>query len=76
MAYAKFLEEQKRKELSKKYNDTFRAKHKDKLKQQITCNICNRSYTYYTKSKHAKTKKHIKMLNELPKLEEELEELK
>jgi len=53
---------QKKKYNSKKYNDTFRQKHADILKQKINCSICHNDYTYYTKSKHMKTKKHIKAL--------------
>ena len=76
MVMSKWLEQQEKedkefkKEIvkkynSKKYNDTFREKHKDKLKEKINCE-CGNHYSYYTKSKHLKTKKHTKFLNKTP----------
>lgn len=62
MAGSKELEANEKKYNSKKYNDTFREKHKEELKEKKICDVCNRFYTYYTKSKHMKTKKHIKAL--------------
>ena len=66
MAWAKYLEEEKRKYNSKKYNDKFRQKHAIKLSQKIECDICHNSYTYYSKSKHMKSKKHLKEVNKTP----------
>ena len=38
-----------------KYNHDFMAKHKDK---KYVCNICNKEYSYYSKSQHIKTQYH------------------
>jgi hypothetical protein len=45
----------------KKYNKTFIEKNKDKIKEKNICDICCGSYTYYNKSKHMKSQKHIRM---------------
>ncbi len=45
----------------KKYNDNFRQKHADEIKKKITCNACGHQYSYYSKSKHLKTKRHNKI---------------
>lgn len=52
----------KHKYSSKKYNDTFRAKHAEKLNEKHECE-CGAFYSYYTKSKHLKTKKHLNGIN-------------
>ena len=44
---------------SKKYIQTFLLKNSDKIKEKITCNICCGSYTYFNKSKHIRSKKHL-----------------
>jgi hypothetical protein len=59
----------KKKYNSKKYNDKFREKNHEKLSLKKECEICKNHYTYYSKSKHMKTKKHLKMLS-LVKVEE------
>ena len=69
MAMSKELEQNARRERSKKYNDKFRSKHAEMLKEKKTCEVCKRQYTYYTKSKHAKTKRHINAVNALANLE-------
>ena len=38
--------------------------NKDKIKQKIECVICKGSYTYFNKSKHNKTKRHLKFIND------------
>lgn len=43
----------------KKYNKTFNEKHKEKLSQKLKCPVCGGEYSYYNKSKHNKSKKHI-----------------
>ena len=47
----------------KKYNDTFKEKNKDKVKEKIECPICFGTYTYFNKSKHNLSKRHQKFLN-------------
>lgn len=54
---------------SKKYNDKFKEVHKDELKEKHKCEICGGSYTYYNKSVHNKTRKH---LNKMDKDEEKI----
>jgi hypothetical protein len=50
---------EKKKYNSKMYNDKFREKHAEKIATKIVCTGCGRTFTYYTKSKHMKTKKHL-----------------
>lgn len=42
-----------------KYYETFKNKHADDLKIKFKCEICNGSYSYYNKSSHKKSKKHL-----------------
>lgn len=44
---------------SKLYNDNFRHKHEYKIKEKIKCEVCGGTYTYFNKSKHNNTTKHI-----------------
>jgi len=53
----------KKKYDQKKYNNNFMEKNKDKIKLKIVCDVCCGSYTYYNKSKHMKSKKHLNLLN-------------
>lgn len=53
---------EKKKYNSKMYNDKFREKHAEKIATKIVCTGCGRTFTYYTKSKHMKTKKHIQAI--------------
>jgi hypothetical protein len=46
-----------------KYNKNFMEKNKDKIKEKIICDICCGTYTYFNKSKHFKSSKHIKIMN-------------
>ena len=50
------------KQYFKDYNKEYREKNKDKLKEQsytkFNCEICGGRFTYATKSRHEKTKKH------------------
>jgi len=48
---------------SKKYNKTFYEKNKSKITEKIICNICMGSYTYFNKSVHNKSIRHIRCLN-------------
>ena len=45
------------------YNKKFNGKNKEKIKKKHTCDICFGSYTYYNKSKHLKSKRHILFCN-------------
>ena len=49
----------------KKYNSTFMTKNKSKIMEKHICDVCCGSYTYYNKSKHLKSNRHIKMLNKI-----------
>lgn len=42
------------------YNKRFQEKNADKLKENITCPICYGTYTYFNKSKHLKSQRHIR----------------
>ena len=53
----------KKKYDSKKYNSTFYIKNNNKIKEKSICNLCGGNYTYYNKSAHNKTQKHIKVTN-------------
>jgi hypothetical protein len=53
---------------SKKYNhktyqNTFITKNKSKIMEKKQCEICCGSYTYYNRSKHYNSDRHIKMVN-------------
>lgn len=50
----------KHKYSQKKYNDNFRQKHAEEIQKKIICKACGFHYTYYSKSKHLKTKRHNK----------------
>jgi hypothetical protein len=49
------MEVEKKKYNQNKYNQDFMAKQKDK---KYRCDICNKEYSYYSKSKHLKTQYH------------------
>lgn len=51
----------------KKYNDNFRNKHAEEIKKKIICQSCGYQYSYYSKSKHLKTKRHNKKI-EIPEV--------
>jgi hypothetical protein len=42
-----------------KYNKTFIEKNKDKITVKHQCPICLGKYTYFNKSKHNKSSKHL-----------------
>lgn len=50
---------------STKYVNKFIDNNKDKIKQKICCSVCFGSYTYFNKSMHNKTKRHIMFLNKI-----------
>jgi len=45
---------------SKKYYQNFKDKHNEIIKKKFTCELCGGKYTYFNKSHHLKTKKHLK----------------
>jgi hypothetical protein len=54
---------EKKKYDQSKYNKNFMEKNKDKINQKIICDTCCGSYSYYNKSKHMKSLKHLNLLN-------------
>jgi hypothetical protein len=54
-----FLVEKKKKQ----YVREFINRNKEKIKEKQTCEICYSTYTYFNKSKHNKTKRHLALLN-------------
>jgi hypothetical protein len=44
---------------STKYVKKFIEKNKDKINIKVQCPVCYSSYTYFNKSKHFKTKRHL-----------------
>ena len=52
-----------KKQKNKEYSINFITTHKEKIKEKILCPICYSSYTYFNKSKHNKTKRHLTLLN-------------
>ena len=62
------IEEIKKKEAQKRYNDTYIEKHKDHLSEKVQCEECGGYYQRYNKHGHMNTIKHKK--------EKEIRELK
>lgn len=56
-------EPEKKKYNQNLYNTTFKQKNAGKIKESINCPLCYGSYTYFNKSKHNKSYRHIKALN-------------
>lgn len=52
------------------YYENFKKKNEDKIKKKNKCEICSGIYSYYTKSKHQKTKKHLKAIEYLNEVQE------
>ena len=48
-----------RSEQNKIYYKTFKAKHDERLKESVTCDICNTTYSYWNKSRHLRSKPHL-----------------
>ena len=53
----------------KKFNNNFKIKNADKIKEKVICPICKGSYTYFNKSTHNKTKRHQDFCKESKKEE-------
>jgi hypothetical protein len=51
------------KEYQKEHKKEYYKNHKEQLNKKIICEICGGKYTYVSKSKHLKTKKHISQIN-------------
>lgn len=53
------------KEIKAIYNKTYYNKNKDKYierSKNLDCEICRGSYNYYSKSRHIRSKRHLKFL--------------
>lgn len=48
---------------TRKYHCNFKEKHKDKINEKVICPICYGSYSYFNKSSHCKTKRHLRALD-------------
>jgi hypothetical protein len=46
----------------KQYYETFMSKNDEKIHKKEFCDICFGSYTYFGKSRHNKSKKHLQAL--------------
>ena len=46
-----------------KYNRKFIEMNSDKIHTKHICEVCCGSYTYFNKSKHLKSKRHLDLLN-------------
>ena len=51
------------KKKSVEYVRDFINKNKEKINESIKCEICGGSYSYFNKSRHQKSDKHIKYVN-------------
>lgn len=56
----------------KKYNDTYYEKNKDKIKEKLMCDICNKSFLKSNKSNHYISKQHIKIFDIITNLKNAL----
>jgi hypothetical protein len=48
-----------------KYNRVFIEKNLEKIHEKRVCDVCCGTYTYFNKSKHLKSKKHLDLLHKL-----------
>ena len=56
------IEDENKKVNKSKINfNNFLNKNKDKIKEKIICPLCFGSYTYFNKSVHIRTKRHLRM---------------
>lgn len=49
-----------------KYNRKFIEKNTEKIHTKHICEVCCGSYTYFNKSKHLKSKRHLDLLHKAP----------
>ena len=62
----------------KKHFKKFLESHKDKLNESIKCPICDGSYTYFNKSRHIHSTRHLKykkLYDELQTIEDEKDKI-
>ena len=59
---------------NKEYSAKFYEKHKERIQEKKSCEICGGQYDYNNKSHHIKTKKHVQCLNLIEKFKEEKEQ--
>lgn len=45
---------------NKRYHLNFMTKHKEKINKKCVCELCFGTYSYFNKSKHYKSKRHIR----------------
>lgn len=58
--------------MKKNYYLTFKTKQHEKIHTSVECEKCHGKYTYYNKSRHLKTKRHLNVLNEKEKKQEDI----
>lgn len=71
------LENNKNCDKSKHYKK-FLEEHQELIHTSVNCPICGGSYTYFNKSRHNKSPKHIKFIplyEELQKIEDEKDKI-
>jgi hypothetical protein len=56
------IKKNKKSELNKKYNINFKKKHEEEIKKRVICPLCFGSYTYFNKSGHSKTIRHMRAI--------------
>lgn len=49
----------------KKHYRNFLDKNKEKIHEKITCEKCGGTYTYFNKSRHLKTSRHKKHIDQI-----------
>ena len=59
--------------MSNKYLKKFIEQKGDKIKEKIVCEECGGTYSYFNKSHHKQTSKHVKIIND-KKTQKEQEE--
>jgi hypothetical protein len=52
---------------NKEYYKNFKEKNQDKIHQVNYCNLCQGKYSYFNKSHHNNSRKHIKAFEKLEK---------
>ncbi len=51
------------KEQNKLYYENFKTKHQGIIKKQFSCELCGGKFTYYNKTKHTTSKKHMEKVS-------------
>jgi hypothetical protein len=60
------------KEKNARYQATFMEKHKERIVAKVVCDECGGAYTYYNKSHHRNSKKHLYIVEFKIRLKNEL----